>query len=67
MKKIRDGWHKIAGYTVWVENGFITRGKHDNRPVYVYRACRTGGWDNEERITPDAFRAGVNRGTIKMA
>lgn len=69
MKKVyNDGWHTIIGYKVYIENGMIVRGLSDDsqRPIYVYRKSRFGGYDKEDRITPDAFRAGVNRGTIIM-
>lgn len=64
--KIRDGWHTIAGYEVYVEDGFIVRGISDDhqKPLYVYRSVRSGGYDREYNITPDAFRAGVRHGTI---
>lgn len=69
MKQYKDGWHKIAGYEVYMEDGLIVRGMSDDRKrsVYVYRMSRLGGWDLEYNITPDAFRAGVRRGRIKMA
>lgn len=70
MKQYKDGWHKIAGYEVYMEDGYIVRGMTGNgakqRTTYVYRASRNEGWDLEERIKPDAFRAGVKRGTVKM-
>lgn len=68
MEKCKDGWHSICGYDVYVEDGFILRGVKDNGqlPSYVYRACRYGGWGKEERISIEAFRAGVRRGTIIM-
>lgn len=70
MKQYKDGWHKIAGYEVYMEDGYIIRGMTGTgarqRPTYVYRASRDGGWDREDRITPNAFRAAVKRGTVKM-
>lgn len=69
-RKISDGWHNIAGYSVWVEDGLIRRGTLGEgvtyRPAWPYRwskECRA--WVKEV-LTPDAFRAGVRRGTIKM-
>lgn len=26
MKQYKDGWHKIAGYEVYMEDGYIIRG-----------------------------------------
>jgi len=70
-KKIKDGWHQICGYTVLVEGGMIVRGiigdGLNQVPAYVYRLDRNGhGWNNEGKITVDAFRAGVRRGTIEL-
>lgn len=67
--RMKDGWHKICGWDVYVEGGYILRGIDTDRngsqiPVYVYRTSRHGGYDREERITPAAFRAGLKRGTI---
>ena len=66
-----NGWHMIAGYKVLVENGQISRGiinpGWNERTGYVYRANRTlKCWVNEPRISVDAFRAGVRRGTITL-
>lgn len=71
MAKIKDGWHQVCGYTVLVEDGMIVRGIIGNDlnqvPAYVYRADRNGhGWNSEGKITVDAFRAGVRRGTIEL-
>ena len=68
MKKIKDGWHCIAGYNVYVEDGVILRGltADNQRPIYTYRYIRKVGWTIESGLTPDAFRAGVKRGTIMM-
>lgn len=69
MKRIyTDGWHVIAGYNVYIEDGMIVRGLTDDkqRPLYVYRRSRFGGYDREDKVSPDAFRAGIKRGTIIM-
>lgn len=71
-RTISDGWHTISGYRVYIEDGYITRGITDDGQdrLYVYRACpslyRFDEWDRVYHITPDAFRAGVRRGTIDM-
>ena len=78
MEKMKDGWHTIAGYEVYVEDGYILRGiKHDQNggqlSSHVYRQDRTISgracdlWTSEEKITPDAFRSGVRRGTICLS
>lgn len=69
MAKVIDGWHKLCGYDVYIEGGFVIRGVSGGespRPVYPYRKSRYGGWDLEKRLTEAAFRAGVRRGTITM-
>lgn len=65
---MKDGWHKICDYDVYIENDRVLRGTKANGtlPAYVYRACRTGGWDNDCGLTVNAFKAGVRRGTIRM-
>lgn len=68
---MKDGWHKICGYDVYVENDRVLRGTKANGTLsaYVYRACRTCGpalWEAEDSITVNAFRTGVRRGTIRM-
>ena len=65
---MKDGWHTIMGYDVYVEDGKVLRGTKDKGqlPAYVYRACKRGGWELEYAVTVAAFRAGVRRGTIRM-
>lgn len=68
---MKDGWHVVSGYNVYVENGKVLRGTLGEgitlRPAYIYRASRYGGWDKEEAVTVGAFRSAVNRGTMKLA
>lgn len=67
---IRDGWHTICGYEVYVEDGYIMHGVTggwQSVTTWPYRACKHGGWDATGPITVDAFRAGVRRGTIMMS
>lgn len=76
---MKDGWHTLQGYCVFVQNGMIVRGVKSSLrlvsmedgyiydlPAYVYRASRYGGYIREFEITPAAFVAGVKRGTIKL-
>lgn len=70
-RTIKDGWHKICGWEVWVEDGYVLRGTCGDRnnsriTVYPYRKASDGGWDNCSGLSVNAFRAGVNRGTITM-
>lgn len=65
-----NGWHTICGYEVLVQDEKIVSGFIDNRidPTYVYRWNRKlNCWTKEEAVTIPAFRAGIKRGTIKMA
>ena len=71
-KIVSDGWHDIAGYRVYVEDGKVMRGiKRDYNggivSASVYRGSWRGGWDNENGYNSvAAFRAGVKRGTITL-
>ena len=78
MGKMKDGWHTISGYEVYVEDGYILRGINRDQnggmlPAFVYRQDRTKSgrecdrWTLEEKITPDAFRSGVRRWTICLS
>lgn len=69
MAAIKDGWHKVAGWEVYVEDGKVIRGIHrgDAVSVYPYFYSRYGGWDLCQTLTPDALRARLNRGTARMA
>ena len=67
-----DGWHRIAGYNVLVENGKIIRGTlgegtSNYRAAWPYRLdTKNLCWNNCAGITPAAFRAGVKRGTVTL-
>lgn len=64
---MKDGWHKICGAMVYVENGKVMRGVQDGRTVYPYRKnTKIGGWDNVSGLSVAAFRAGMKRGTIDI-
>ncbi len=67
-KEYKDGWHKICGYNVYIENDKVLRGTKSNGtlPAYVYRRVNERTWSHEENITVNAFRAGIRRGTIRM-
>lgn len=65
MKKmVKDGWHKVCGYDVYVEDGEVKRAISDGCTAYPYRASRYGGWDIDTHMTLDALRAGLSRGTM---
>lgn len=68
---MKDGWHVVCGYEVYVEDGKIVRGIK-KKPcsgycaAYVYRRCKTGGWNISYQVTPSAFRSGYKRGTVDL-
>ena len=72
MKKIKDGWHFIKGFDVYVEDGYIMRCKKLDRngsdvPASVYRWNRKySSWSKEGLITIENFRSGFRRGTITI-
>lgn len=67
---MKDGWHVINGYEVKVEDGKIVRGMKNQGSgkvaAYVYRKCKTGGWNVTFNATPSAFRSGLKRGTYSL-
>lgn len=71
MAKTRtnDGWHDIAGYRVFVDNGKVVRGisSDGQRTLYPYRfSSKYKCWINETTMSVDAFKAGVRRETVQM-
>lgn len=65
---MKDGWHRLQGKDVYVENGKISRGcKHDYTPAYIYRWNKQyRAYIREYNVTPAAFVAGLRRGTIAL-
>ena len=66
---MKDGWHLIYGYRIYVENNRVMRGilgtGYRQCSAYPYR--RSGsGWNQCCGVTVSAFRAGVARGTIRL-
>lgn len=70
---MKDGWHIIYGYDVYVEDGKIIRGTLGKglnyRTAYPYKHFRgQEGWYNVAgMLTISAFRYGVKNGFIMMA
>lgn len=69
---IKDGWHNIKGYDIYVENGLVKRGTLGDdlnyRTAWIYTKSKNGGWDNASgELTVSAFRARVKRGTVKVS
>lgn len=71
MKKYEDGFHRIAGYLVIIEDGYVGRvcvNEDKGAWAVPFIPCKYGGWDNAYlQLTPDAFRARLKRETIKFA
>lgn len=67
---MKDGWHVVCGYEVYVKDGKIVRGMKNQGfgkvAAYVYRRCKTGGWNISYQVTPSAFRSGYKRGTVDL-
>lgn len=70
MAKYKDGWHKVAGFDVYAENGRILRGiKYDaEQPLaaYCYHSSKHGGLDHYNP-TPDRFRRDVKAKKATLA
>ena len=65
MKKqmLKDGWHIVSGYQVYVENGLVVRGiKHDSNgslvPAYPYKFSEKYNCYIIGTPTVSAFRKG---------
>jgi len=63
MKKIKDGWHTICGYDMYVEDGKIIRGVEDSQTVYVYKSVKDG-YTSACPVKVSTFRSGMARGTM---
>jgi hypothetical protein len=64
VEKMKDGWHKIQGYEVYVENNKVIRGLKENGtlPAYPYKTAKDGGWDNAAGVSVSTFSKGVADG-----
>lgn len=74
MKNLKNGWHIIKGYKVFLQDGKITKAikKSDSGmgevSASVFIPSTFGGWDNANGdLTLAAFRARVTRGSVKIA
>lgn len=69
--KYKDGWHRLNGCPVYLEDGKIVRAmrKDENGEwitAYPYRKSKAGGWDNCTGITYGAFHTAFIRGTVRI-
>lgn len=70
-EKMKDGWHTICGWRVFVDDDRVIMGTSGTdlkqKPIYPYRYSKTENcWVNAAPISVAAFRTGIRRGTIQM-
>lgn len=70
-RQIKDGWHKICGWDVYIEDEKILRGIREDRngsPVtaFPYRRTKDGSWTSQSGIGYWAFISGMRRQTVRM-
>lgn len=70
MNKTVDGWHRVYNYYVMVEDGMVSHAtdKDCTRTLYPYRSNLWGMERiyKEEKLTLNALRSGLRRGTIAL-
>lgn len=68
MKNVKDGWHKVYGYEVWVEDGWAVRGlsRDGCRPLYIYAVAKDGELDRRDGVRLAALRKAMARGTMVL-
>lgn len=66
MKKVKDGWHKVYEYDVWVENGWATRARSSDgqRPLHIYKVAKDGGYNLWGAVKYGELRSRVSCGTM---
>lgn len=69
---MKDGWHTILGYDVYVENNRILRGTLGEgftcRTAYPYKWNKTYRcWIKNTGVSINSFRNGVKRESMIMA
>lgn len=69
---MKNGWHRLQGYDVAVEDGKVVRATMQDSnggriPAAAYRwSNRNNCWVNAMPISAAAFSAGLRRGTISV-
>ena len=63
---MKNGWHKLVGNVVFVEDNKVMRGVFGGTTVYPYRWINKYNTWCKEYMSPAAFSAGVRRGTVQM-
>lgn len=69
---MKDGWHIILGYDVYIENNKVLRGTLGEgstyRTTYPYKWDKTHRcWIKNTGVSINSFRNGVKRESIVMA
>ena len=66
MKKVKDGWHVLLGYRVWVEKNKV-KYANDGKCGYAHIYRRVDGkWVQTEEATVSAFYTGMKLGYITV-
>ena len=64
----KNGWYKVCGYDVYMENDKILRGVSRGCTTYPYRwDCKSGCYIACYGISVSAFRSGYYRNRIIIA
>lgn len=69
---MKDGWHNILGYDVYIKNNKVLRGTLGEgstyRTAYPYKWDKTHRcWIKNTGVSINSFRNGVKRESIVMA
>lgn len=68
---MKDGWHIVYGYRVYVENGCVLRGTlldHNGYdvPAWPYKRDKKGEYDNISGVKIETFRRGVKNNSMML-
>ena len=73
MTQVKDGWHKVYGEGVYVENGKVVRGvtkdaNGSEKTCYPYKYSKDHDcWINiSGEVTLSSYRAGYKKGITRM-
>lgn len=61
---LSDGWNDLGGMEILIEHGEVIRGVRDNKPVYMYRASRQGGYDKVSAMEVKDFKRRTRKGLM---
>lgn len=72
MKKVKNGWIRIAGYELFIKDGYVVYGiKQSVKGMWSilchpYEPCKQCGWISAQPLAK-TFTTRLKKGTIKMA